>query len=323
MFRPNLALELVNLCALAYGDAPAVGGFTLRGSALLLGETKTFSRKDWQADTEGFTSLSEGGDVVVAFRGSESKIFTPEGALTDWVMTDFASARVPYSPAPGSWPNRRWVHRGFLHAYELVGPVVVREVQRLLDRSHAAEPRIFVTGHSLGGALAFLCALELADAFREMPVELYSFGAPRVGDGGLNKLLAERVADSCVVGYRGDPIIHVPPIGPNFPVVFTSRVKVHIGPVTVPLSAPLNVTVGQQYQTADRIVYINRRGEVKDRLPVGMVTLRFNDHLIDRYVSEIGKLVPPATGTQTAGTPARRRSGGGRAPVWHTMLTGS
>lgn len=194
MFELDLALELVKLCERAYDDAPLVGGLTLRGSPLLQEDTKPFSRKDGMADTEGFTGRSEGGDVVVAFRGSESKTFTPEGALTDWVMTDFNSGRIPYPPAPASWPNRRWVHGGFFHAYELVSPLVVREVQRLLGETTAADRRIHVTGHSLGGALAFLAALELGDAFGEVPVKFYSFGAPRVGDSTLNKLLAERTA---------------------------------------------------------------------------------------------------------------------------------
>lgn len=323
MFQPDLALELVKLCELAYVDAPSVVGFTVRGSGLLQEDTQTFSRKDWQADTEGFTSRSENGDVVVAFRGSESKIFTPEGALTDWVMTNFSSGRIPYPPAPGSWPDRRWVHPGFFHAYDLASPVIVREVQRLLDKSSADDRRIYVTGHSLGGALAFLAALELGDAFGEIPVELYSFAAPRVGDSTLNKLLAERVADSCIVGFRGDPVIHVPPLGPNFPVTFTSPVNVQIGPAKVPLKTPFIISVGQNYQTADDIVYVNRKGEVKDHLPVGMVTFRFEDHLIGRYVSEMAKLVPPPTATQGTGTAARRRSGGARPPVWHMMLTGS
>jgi predicted lipase len=39
---------------------------------------------------------------------------------------------------------------------------------------------VFCTGHSLGGALATLCALEMRQRLG-LRVELYTFGSPRVG----------------------------------------------------------------------------------------------------------------------------------------------
>ena len=37
-----------------------------------------------------------------------------------------------------------------------------------------------MTGHSLGGALAVLCALDLQDIYGN--INLYTFGCPRVGN---------------------------------------------------------------------------------------------------------------------------------------------
>ena len=64
-------------------------------------------------------------------------------------------------------------------------PSAERERLELLAR-----PRILVTGHSMGGALALLCALELRvaaatdSAFGSQfgPMHLYTFGAPGVGN---------------------------------------------------------------------------------------------------------------------------------------------
>ena len=39
-----------------------------------------------------------------------------------------------------------------------------------------------VTGHSLGGALAALAAVDMSKEFREIPLHVYSFGAPRTGN---------------------------------------------------------------------------------------------------------------------------------------------
>jgi predicted lipase len=59
-------------------------------------------------------------------------------------------------------------------------------------------PRIICTGHSLGGALATLAAAHIAinhEEYREehtdytqRPLQVYTFGAPRVGDKLLSTL---------------------------------------------------------------------------------------------------------------------------------------
>ena len=42
--------------------------------------------------------------------------------------------------------------------------------------------RILVTGHSLGGALAILCAKKIAKLNKSIKVDVITLGAPRVGD---------------------------------------------------------------------------------------------------------------------------------------------
>lgn len=49
--------------------------------------------------------------------------------------------------------------------------------------------KIYLTGHSLGGALASLCAFDLRSKFRELDensIESYTFGSPRVGNIGFS-----------------------------------------------------------------------------------------------------------------------------------------
>lgn len=50
----------------------------------------------------------------------------------------------------------------------------------------SSSPQIFITGHSLGGALASVAALKLhtSAAFRGMVGGVWTFGAPRVGNAG-------------------------------------------------------------------------------------------------------------------------------------------
>lgn len=41
--------------------------------------------------------------------------------------------------------------------------------------------KLFVTGHSLGGALSVLCGIRLALKYRERQVQVINFGCPKVG----------------------------------------------------------------------------------------------------------------------------------------------
>jgi nuclear pore complex protein Nup85 len=55
------------------------------------------------------------------------------------------------------------VHSGFLTAYDSVKVKVLRLVDQLTADASKDKPwDVFVTGHSLGGALATLCAYDLA-----------------------------------------------------------------------------------------------------------------------------------------------------------------
>ena len=99
--------------------------------------------------------------VIVAFRGTVS---------VGNALTDAETALIRHGLFPGL------VHYGFCRAVETVYPTV-----RTLLRNFPREMRIWVTGHSLGGAMASLVAHRLAaDGY---PVRAsYTFGSPRAGD---------------------------------------------------------------------------------------------------------------------------------------------
>jgi triacylglycerol lipase len=107
---------------------------------------------------------SDGKRTVVAFRGTENK--------TDaWV-----DARKKLVPAP---EYQGLAHDGFLEAFRALWPKMKPE----LDAMRAAGQAVYVTGHSLGGALATLAAAELLRAGKP-PDAVYTFGSPRVGNKG-------------------------------------------------------------------------------------------------------------------------------------------
>ena len=77
------------------------------------------------------------------------------------------------------------VHRGFNKQFRSAWDEIKTEIQ-LRSESIDSFEEILITGHSLGGSLATLCAKETAEFAtklnKNINVEVITFGAPRVGD---------------------------------------------------------------------------------------------------------------------------------------------
>jgi triacylglycerol lipase len=124
-------------------------------------------------------------NLVVAFRGSEAP--TALDGLKDWFLTNANNLLIqPTGPLATEFAaagvGARW-HQGFVNAITEVWDPLFAEV----SARQQEKPRCFwVTGHSLGGALAMMAAWLF---FRKtmMPHQVYTFGAPMVG----NKIVAE------------------------------------------------------------------------------------------------------------------------------------
>jgi predicted lipase len=84
------------------------------------------------------------------------------------------------------------VHGGFLDAYDSVRHRLLTLVEALLGtlRDDAGNEisswHVYLTGHSLGGALATLFAVELSSKLAksggQTQITMYNFGSPRVGN---------------------------------------------------------------------------------------------------------------------------------------------
>jgi hypothetical protein len=138
-----------------------------------------------QTDTEALIEEHHDGRWAIIFPGTASR--------ADWI-TDFKFRREAWFA--GS------VHRGFKDAYLSVNNEIVAKIPQ--------NSRVIVAGHSLGGALATLCAHALKDLFKIEAV--YTFGSPRVGNGTFQRDY------NCALGEKTfrlfnahDPVPYVPP----------------------------------------------------------------------------------------------------------------
>lgn len=133
--------------------------------------------------------------VVVAFRGSQDP--TSFDGLKDWLMTNALNLLIlPTGPLGADFASAgvgaRW-HQGFVNAIsDLWDPVYAATTEQL----KAKDRPLWLTGHSLGGALALLAAWLFLR--RTVAVhQVYTFGAPMVGNkdvaDALNREFAGKV----------------------------------------------------------------------------------------------------------------------------------
>jgi len=162
-------------------------------------------------------------EAVVAFRGTEQVKWKDFATDLNLVPSPFNAERAGDSDglplalkvlravAP---TDEVQVHNGFLTAYDSVKPQVFRLLDDITKDDGGGQWQVRVTGHSLGGALATLCAYELAT--RRTPVRarqdisLYTYGAPRVGNKAFATRYNAAVPDSWRITNTQDIIPSVP-----------------------------------------------------------------------------------------------------------------
>lgn len=147
--------------------------------------------------TQGFVAR-RGDIVIVAFRGTE-----PLNAA-DW-LSDVNYHQIKLADVPGR------SHGGFVNA---LGDGITKQMGDAVSKLAKGEKtRLFVTGHSLGGALAVLAAALLHFHFHRKIAGVYTYGQPRVGDPVFSRAFDQALG---LVTFRYvndlDMFPHVPPI---------------------------------------------------------------------------------------------------------------
>jgi|SaaInlV_135m_DNA_1039713.scaffolds.fasta_scaffold02983_3 triacylglycerol lipase len=146
-------------------------------------------------DTDGTQALlcSKQGLNCLFFRGTDFQ------SLDD-IKTDIQAYQVSPKEMTGE------VHGGFYNAFRKLWWRIQGDLKCAKQNSPGS--RLYIAGHSLGGALATLCAAMLAKEGQRVD-GLYTFGCPRVGDsdfvqwlGGLLKGRHYRVVNNCDIVTR-------------------------------------------------------------------------------------------------------------------------
>lgn len=141
----------------------------------------------------GYVAASS-SKIVIAFRGT--------GEWSDW-KTDLNAAQTgyPFLRKGGK------THKGFTELYTSLRPGILDA----LKRCGSNKKILSLAGHSLGGALASLCALDPAVKKTCPVIKLYTYGAPKVGDPAFAAALQKRTQISIRVHKAGDWVPSMPP----------------------------------------------------------------------------------------------------------------
>ncbi len=172
---PNASL-LGRACTLAY-ESPAAG---IPRFASELQMTATFISRD---NTQVYVA-HDAQNVVVAFRGSQGP--TSIDGFKDWLLTNANNFLIVPDGAIGTDFLAAGVgarfHRGFIGALaEIWSPLVAQ-----LEQLPLGSRKLWVTGHSLGGAIAMLASWRFIQNFLDVHA-VYTFGSPMVGNEAASK----------------------------------------------------------------------------------------------------------------------------------------
>ena len=246
--------------------------------------------------TQGFAARRD-GVLLIAFRGTQS--------LGDWLGNlNLGRTDRPFGA----------VHAGFAQAYDYVANSVRNYV-----REHAApKTKIWITGHSLGGAVAAICAAELAGGTDIAGV--YTFGQPRTGDERFKSYIRRRLAgkfrrivnDDDIVtrippGFQhvGD-LIHLGVFGMSSRATAESASKIE--------PAPLTKSEFERFQTrinSIRSSYVRAATAGSSSLDASIegVIPGIGDHAIDAYIADLRFRIPsePSESFELFGSTQLRR----------------
>ena len=143
--------------------------------------------------------LESDEDSILVFRGTQR--------TAEWIGNIYAVQQDYVHPQTGGKLGR--IHTGFRGiADSIINPPVLEAVRQINP-----DKPCYVSGHSLGAALATLLALDIALAAPQLQPNLrvYVYATPRVGDPDFARSYAKILPNSFRVTNLADPIPTLPP----------------------------------------------------------------------------------------------------------------
>jgi triacylglycerol lipase len=212
--------------------------------------------------------------IIVAFRGTEP------GKVADWLV-DAEIIQKPWRDYFGE-PDLDRVHHGFVRNTSIVW----EQLSQFVAGARTNRQTLWVTGHSLGGAMALIAGAALAFSERQNVNGIYTFGQPRTGNHTFATRCNRRLR---TVTFRvvndQDIVPHVPPM---FVLLFSIPIFYrHAGQLLhFDVAGKLHTNLVLWWRTALR--HLGPRRRLNQRLrapPAGFAPL--DDHSLASYIQKL------------------------------------
>jgi triacylglycerol lipase len=141
--------------------------------------------RDQDNQIRGFLA-TRGDEAIISIKGTDS--LKDAEFDVNVVKTDWRGVRV---------------HSGFYDCFDAIWP----DVRDFLKPHHS---KVYVTGHSLGAAIASLLAVAITDL--KITPSIATFGSPRVGDDAWVALFNSLIKDCVRVVHEFDIVTRIPKI---------------------------------------------------------------------------------------------------------------
>jgi predicted lipase len=191
--KPKNMLYISRLCGAVYQSPKAIR--RLFGKSLV----KFFDKKEGhKIDTQValFEPENMPNTLVVVFRGTQE----PEDFLTD---IDIRKQIIGHEVYDGELLDAE-VHTGFNKAYEAISKDIAGWIHT------KSKKKIIIAGHSLGGALATLCAYDISKNMPNKAITCVTFGSPRVGNNVFKEEFDRNIYESYRVVNGVDLVTKLP-----------------------------------------------------------------------------------------------------------------
>jgi len=229
---------------------PAVEGVEAFRAQLGL-EARLFS----VGNTQAYLAVND-NHIVVAFRGTESPL-TIDG-LKDWLLTDAANLLIIPEGRLGTDLAAAGVgarfHQGFVNAIADIWEPVFEAVQAELKKN---DRPLWLTGHSLGGALAVLAGWLFRRKFIAVH-QLYTYGGPMVGNDEATQAIDREFPDRIFRYVNSmDPVPRLPTISLIANHYAHCLKEIDLGNVSVVAGTALELFEDMASKAADGVLHAN------------------------------------------------------------------
>jgi len=200
-FNLSSAVALMQLCLESYQmltDFENGQTFTLPAPYTL--QAQFYTEEQFSGDgLNGMVPIAfvatSGSSIYVVFRGTTT--------ISEWIA-DATLTQVDYTYVA----NGGKTETGFTGIYDSIRTAIIQKVTSLA--SGGAYTTLFITGHSLGGALSVLAAPDLAGQTQLKQPVVYTFAGPRAGDPAFASLYNGGIATSWRVVNTNDEVPKLP-----------------------------------------------------------------------------------------------------------------